>query len=459
MRNTEKGLLTAIALCILLASLGTSIVNISLPSLTTFFSASFRFVQWVVIAYLLAITVSVAIAGKLADEYGYRKSLLFGIAVFTLSSLLSTFVPTILLMIVLRLFQGMGAAVLSTVGMAIVKNNTEKEKIGTAMGLLGTMSAIGTAMGPSVGGLLLSNFGWPSIFLILAFLGGIAFLLGLLFIKKEKSISKTGQKIYFTDVILLSLSIGTYALAMTIGKDHFSIYTLALLLFSAFSGWSFFSVQRRRMPPLIDTGILKNKPLVGSLLKNFVVSNVMMATLIVGPFFLTSGLGLSETEVGWAMSVGPLISILTGIPSGKIVDKAGTELIMKISLFLLLTGTLCLALLPQIWGWAGYISSIVLLTPGYQLFQAANNTSVMSAAGEKQGGVVSGILNLSRNTGLVTGASLMGALFSISSKNAPGVTNIPDTMFFALKVVFLVASLFILPVLITTFSKNTKVSM
>lgn len=459
MKYNDRGLLAAISLCVLLASLGTSIVNIALPSLTITFSASFQSVQWVVIAYLLTITAFVAIAGKLADQYGYQNTLLAGIIAFTFSSLVAAFVSSIGLLIVMRALQGTGAAVLSAVSMAMVKRNITKEKTGTAMGLLGTMSALGTALGPSAGGLLLSRFRWPSIFVVLTILGIAAFFLAIRFIKKEKPICKPEQRIHFADILLLSLSVGSYALAMTINKERFSIQTLLLLLVSLLLGMLFFSVQKQRTHPLIDAGISKNKLLMGSLRRNLVVSCLMMTTLIVGPFFLASGLGFSSSVVGGIMSIGPVISILTGVPSGKIVDKIGDKLTMKISLVLLLTGALCLAMLPGIFGWIGYAGGIVLLTPGYQLFQSANNTSVMSAAGEKQLGAVSGVLNLSRNIGLITGASLMSALFMMAAKHSPEAVTQSGKMLFGLKITFLFASFLLMLLLLKTLVHEHRLNI
>ncbi|MDR6462691.1 MULTISPECIES: MFS transporter [Chryseobacterium] len=457
MKYTDKGLLTTISLCILLASLGTSIVNIALPSLTAFFAASFQAIQWVVIAYLLTITAFVAIAGKLADQHGHEKTLLFGIVVFTLSSLASAYVSNIWLLIVMRAIQGVGAAILLTVSMAMVKRNIAKERTGTAMGILGTMSAIGTAIGPSAGGLLLSHFGWPSIFLLLTFLGITVFFLAKRFLTKEEPIYRSGQ-IHFADMLLLSFTVGTYALAMTISKESFNIYTLLLFLVSLLLGMLFFLVQKRRTHRLIDVSITKNKLLISSLLRNLIVSCLMMTTLIVGPFFLASGLGFSNDVVGGIMSIGPMISIFTGIPSGKIVDNIGTELTMNTSLIILLAGTLCLALLPGIFGWVGYVIGIILLTPGYQLFQAANNTSIMSTVGEKQTGAVSGILNLSRNIGLITGASLMGTLFMKATESAPEAASQSERMFFGLQITFLFVAFLLIPLILKSLVHKYKLN-
>lgn len=114
------------------------------------------------------------------------------------------------------------------------------------------------------------------------------------------------------------------------------------------------------------------------------------------------------------MSVGPIVSALTGIPSGRIVDYFGASKIVITGLLIMVLGAFALAILPNYYGVVGYIIALSILTPGYQLFQAANNTSVMMDANKDQRGLISGVLNLSRNLGLITGASVMGALFAFA---------------------------------------------
>jgi MFS family permease len=142
---------------------------------------------------------------------------------------------------------------------------------------------------------------------------------------------------------------------------------------------------------------------------------VMMATLVVGPFYLAHGLGLNAALVGIVMSIGPVISILSGVPAGRMVDRMGAPLMTIAGLIAIAAGAFALAALPAMFGMAGYIAAIFILTPGYQLFQAANNTAVMTDIPSDQRGVISGMLNLSRNLGLMTGASAMGAVFVFAS--------------------------------------------
>src|ERR1700710_1407408 len=169
--------LASLSLSMLLSSLGTSIANVGLPTLAQAFSASFQNVQWVVLAYLLASTTLIVSVGRLGDITGRRRLLLAGIILFTAASGLSGAAPTLWLLIAARAAQGLGAAIMMALTMAFVSDTVPKEKTGSAMGLLGTMSAIGTALGPSLGGVLIAGPGWRAIFLVNLPLGILTFVL------------------------------------------------------------------------------------------------------------------------------------------------------------------------------------------------------------------------------------------------------------------------------------------
>jgi MFS family permease len=161
--------------------------------------------------------------------------------------------------------------------------------------------------------------------------------------------------------------------------------------------------------------MFRNPVLSAGLAMSVLVMTVMMATLVVGPFYLSQALGLDAAVVGLVMSAGPLISALSGVPAGRIVDRLGAPFMIIAGLAAMAAGSFALSVLPAMFGVAGYIAAIVVLTPGYQLFQAANNTSVMMDVNPDRRGVVSGMLNLSRNLGLITGTSVMGAVFALAS--------------------------------------------
>jgi MFS family permease len=177
------------------------------------------------------------------------------------------------------------------------------------------------------------------------------------------------------------------------------------------------------------------------------VSTVMMATLVVGPFYLSHGLGLDAARAGLALSVGPLAAALAGLPAGRLVDRFGAARMVTIGLVAMAAGAGVLGLLPAIHGVVGYLAPIIVVTLGYALFQTANNTAVMAGVGTEQRGVISGLLNLSRSLGLITGASAMGAVFAFATGAADITLADPEAVVAGMRVTLGVAAMLIVAAL------------
>lgn len=435
--------LSALALSTLLASLGTSIANVALPSLVAAFGATFQQVQWVVLAYLLVITVMSVGVGRLGDILGHRRLLLAGIVLFTLASIVCGLAPSLWVLIAARAVQGLGAAILMALSVALVGGTVAREKTGSVMGLFGTVSAIGTTLGPSLGGVLLAGPGWRAVFLVMVPLGLLNFFLARAFVRADgtrQDAVRPGFDVPGT--LLLAGTVALYALAMTLGRGSFDMFNVVLLALAACGAVIFVVVEARSATPLVRLATLRDPAFSTGLVLNVIVASVMMATLVVGPFYLSGGLGFSAAWVGAVMSIGPVISAFTGIPSGRIVDRYGASSMMMVGLVGLAAGAFALSILPTLLGLAGYIAAIAVLTPSYQLFQAANNTAVMKDVPQQQRGVTSGMLGLSRNLGLVTGASVMGAIFAFAAGMNVGMNGsamAPDAVATGLSATFLVA--------------------
>jgi EmrB/QacA subfamily drug resistance transporter len=425
----------------LLSALGTSIANVALPTLAQALSASFQDVQWVVLTYLLAVTALVVSAGRLGDIVGRRRLLLAGIGLFTTASLFCGVAPTLWLLLAARAAQGLGAAVMMALTMAYVGETVPKAKTGSAMGLLGTMSAVGTALGPSLGGVLISGFGWRAIFLVNVPLGVLTFLLAYRTLPGDRTASAAGRARFDTiGTLLLALTLAAYALAMTVGRGTFGALNLTLLAAAAFGAGLFVLAEAKGSSPLIHMEMFRNPVLSAGLAMSTLVMTVMMATLVVGPFYLARGLGLDAALVGLVMSTGPLVAALTGVPAGRLVDRFGAGHMTKVGLVLAAAGSFALSIIPAAFGIPGYVASLVIVTAGYALFQAANNTAVMTDVSQDERGVVSGMLNLSRNLGLITGASVMGAVFALAS-GVIDITTVPaDAVATGMRVTFLLAA-------------------
>ncbi|MEB4614733.1 MFS transporter [Leucobacter sp. M11] len=372
-RPTPRGTsVFGLAATTLLAALGTSVANVALPTLATAFAAPEHLVQWVVLAYLLAMTLSALLVGRLGDRLGRYRVLVAGLGLFLVATLAAACSPSLGWLVAARAVQGIAGAALVSLPIAIVRDRTAAGRTGAAMGALGSSAAIGTALGPAGGGLLLSAFGWPALFVAM-------------------------------------LPIGLLALAL-LWRERPAPETVAARLPSTPR-----NTHDRRSP-------LSAGPLRRGLSMNLLVSAVMMSTLVVGPFYLTSGLGMTPATVGLTLAIGPLAAAASGWLAGRLVDRSGTARSTRQGLTIMLAGIVLLATAPVWFGVGGYALALIVLTPGYQLFLAANNTGVMAAAGSAQRGYLSGALSLSRNLGFLAGASLLGGLYALAQEHAETTT-------------------------------------
>ncbi|RAI44835.1 MFS transporter [Rhodoplanes roseus] len=439
-----RGALAALSLAMLLSSLGTSVANVALPTLADSFAASFQDVQWVVLAYLLAITTLIVGAGRLGDMIGRRRLLLGGLVVFMAASVLCGLAPSLGLLIVARAGQGLGAAVMMALAIALVGETVPKDRTGSAMGLLGTMSAIGTALGPSLGGVLIAGFGWRSIFLVGVPLSLLALALAHRHLPADRPRTTADRGPFdAAGTMLLTATLAAYALATTVGRGPFGLSSAVLLAAAGVGLVLFVRVEARAASPLIRLAMFRDPVLSAGLGSNAVVSTVMMATLVVGPFYLARAIGLDAALVGLVLSVGPLVAALTGVPAGRVVDRFGPSGAVLAGLAAIAAGSVALAMMPLRFGVFGYVAGIGVATAGYALFQAANNTAVMTDVGPDRRGVVSGMLTLSRNLGLITGASVMGAVFALSSGATHVATVNPEAVATGFRFTFLIAAMLI----------------
>lgn len=459
-KSASRLALASLSLSMLLSSLGTSSTNVALPALADAMNVSFQSAQWVVLAYLLSMTSLIVSVGKLGDVMGRKRLLLAGIGLFTAASALAAIAPAFPVLLAARALQGLGAAVMMALTVALASETASPEKTGSAMGLLGTMSAVGTALGPSLGGILLAFSGWPAIFAMNIPLGAASFALAFASLPRDEiARSKPGegwiQRFDIAGTVILAASLVAYGLAMTWGRGHFGLVNIALLLAALAGTFVFVRVEQSSRAPLIRLDMLQANALGRNLVVNGLVSTVMMATLVVGPFYLSLALGLGPAAVGLTMSIGPVLSALTGILAGQSVDRLGTGPVLVIGLLMMAAGTCALAILPPLTGLVGYIAAIAMLTPGYQLFQAANNTGVMRPVKSDGKGVVSGMLSLSRNLGLVTGTTVMGAVFALGVGSSALATALPAEIARGLELTFAIATLLVLTGLaITRKSSN-----
>ncbi len=209
---------------------------------------------------------------------------------------------------------------------------------------------------------------------------------------------------------------------------------------------------------MLPLALLRMPTLRAGLATSVLVSTVIMATMVVGPFHLSRALGLDAAWVGLALSVGPVVVALTAVPAGRIADRFGAQRTTTGGLVAMAAGCGLLALLPAPQGIAGYVVPIVVVTAGYALFQTANNTAVMAEVGAGERGVISGMLNLSRNLGLITGASVLGAVFACASATTDIGAASPEAVATGMRITFAVAAVLIVVALLIAAGAHRRAS-
>lgn len=188
---------------------------------------------------------------------------------------------------------------------------------------------------------------------------------------------------------------------------------LGLCVVSALGFAAFVRTEARAQAPLVRLDLLRDRTLGTGLASLMLVSAIVMATLVVGPFYLNRVLGLDPVETGMVMSVGPAVAAVTGVPAGRLVDRTGPFPVIVGGLLSVMLGALLLTFLPGPCGTGGYAASLVVLTFGYATFQAANMTAIMQTTASEHRGVTSALVGLARNIGLICGASAMAAVYAM----------------------------------------------
>lgn len=453
--------IAGISISLFMMNLDTSIVSIGLPTMIKSLKTTFASAQWFVLAYLLVLTALITAAGRLGDIIGKKKLYLAGIAIFTMASLLCGVSHSATLFILFRGLQGLGASLILALSMAIATELTPKKQLGKIMGVLSTITALGIASGPTIGGILLSTFGWQSMFLVNIPFGIIAYGLGYRYI--ANSTIKKQIPIDLVGIVLLAVTLSSYCFGMTMIETRGlgNPLVLTLLAVTVIGLFTFIQLQKKIAYPLINVAIFKNRLISKNLVTAVLVYTVIITTVILPPFYLSKAANYSLVQVGLIMSFGPLLTVTLSIYAGKIADKYGAKNVMFYAVLTIAIGCFCMSTITPADNIGGYLWRIGIIALGLNFFKTPNNTVVMEVAQADQRGLLSGFLSLSRILGQITGTTVMGVIFAVLSgvSGASKISSSPQAITYGFDKVFLInafiASLAALLIYPGFFKQNT----
>jgi EmrB/QacA subfamily drug resistance transporter len=421
-----------------MGQLDVSIVTLALPHIGADLHVGTGAVQWVALSYLLMLTGTLAAVGQLADRFGRKLLYTYGFAVFTVGSVLCGLAPNLGLLIAARLLQGFGAALLQANSVALIAATLPRRQLARGIGVQGAAQAIGLALGPVLGGLLLALGGWRLIFLVNLPAGLLGLVLGRLLLPRTRfapahrtaRFDRSGAALLAAALAALMLLI---SLAHELLRRPAAGVALAALTAALLCG--LLARERRASAPLLDLQLLRRPALALGLGSAAAAYLVMFGALYVVPYYLAAdhipvalaGLQLAALPVALG-----ILAPLTGRLAGRIDARRGAgsgggagpagglgvRALTGGGLLLTALGLLVLAASHDV---AGRLVGLALAGAGLGAFIPANNAGVMSAASRARAGALSGILNTTRGLGTALGVALASLLYTAVVRSA-GVT-------------------------------------
>lgn len=405
--------LAAVGSGVLISTIDGSIVNISLNTLVDVFNTSLSAVEWVVLSYLLTLTCLLLSMGRLGDIVGKRRVYLVGFVIFTVASALCGLAPAIGALIGFRVIQAVGAAMIQAVGPALLVVAFPPQERGTALGAIGSIVALGILVGPILGGVLLQNVGWQSIFFVNLPIGILGVWLTLRSLPNDKP-SARDQRFDYAGAGILLVSLASLLVALTEGPlwGWLDGRTLGLLAASLLAAGLFYFWEGRAPAPMVNLAIFRRAAFSYNLLAALILFVALSFNLLLTPIYLQRVRGLDPQTTGLVLISLPIMLSLVSPLSGRLSDRIGPRVLTATGLVVTALGLAGMSLssaTQPLWQMIGFL---MLTGLGIGLFQSPNNSAVMGNAPREALGVAGGLLAVVRTLGQTSGIAIAGAIWA-----------------------------------------------
>ncbi len=401
-----------IALVSIASTLNSSVINVSLPVISVELRAGIGIVEWTIMAFLLAVTSLLMIAGRLGDLLGRRRIYQSGIILFTISSALCGFSSSITMLIVFRILQGIGAALTVAVGPALIGEIFPPDSRGKALGILGTTVSVGLAVGPAVGGIITDYLGWRYIFFLNVPFG----ILAAIMVSRNLNPDKHLKKALFDVPGSITLAAGLLCLLLGLSRGSAwgwnSALILSLLAGSIILLYLFFRIERGLTDPVLDFDLFNNAIFRSATLAGFLAFAALFAQTFLLPFYLIQLRHFPAAHAGLFLMAVPSVMAIVAPTSGALSDKIGTRGLCSVGLFIQGIGFILLGLLGSTSPQSAIVAALLVIGLGIGMFNPPNNSDLLSSVPRERLGNASGMMGLTRTMGMVIGVALSSAIFT-----------------------------------------------
>lgn len=408
-------ILSAVSLGMFMALLDVTIVNIAIPAIISDVHTTVTHVSWVLNAYNLVLAALFLSVGRVSDRFGQKRVFLAGLVLFTLFSLLCGLAPSIGWLIAFRAGQGIGGAALSTVSLAIVLGAFPQRQQGTAVGLWGALGTIAAAVGPTLGGLLVTYASWHWIFFVNIPVGIAALVFALLVIPEHRregakgGIDLPGIAISAIGLLLLTLALIEGSIWGWTSPRILGLFAVAVVSYPLFLWWELHTRE-----PMFPLKLLRIRSFTAANSAMMLIGMAMGGTFLLVVIFLVSVLGYSELKAAMALTVMPLTALLIAPNVGRLTDRFGPRIFAAVGAAFFVLG---LVLLAQLGGSTKLIDvlwRVVFVGAGIGFAMPTLSAAAMGSLPPQVRGVGSGALNTLRQVGFTLGIALLVAIFSHS---------------------------------------------
>jgi EmrB/QacA subfamily drug resistance transporter len=403
--------LLAVCLATFMLLLDITIVNVALPDIAAELHTSFSDLQWVIDAYALMLAALLLTAGSLADLLGRRRVFAFGLASFTVASVLCALAPSALVLILARGAQGIGGAAMFATSLALLAQEFHGRERGTAFGIWGATTGAAVAIGPLVGGALTSGFGWPSIFYLNVPIGITTIAITLR--KLPESRDAQAGAIDWPGLVTFSAALLLLVFALIRGNEAGwgSALIVGMLAASALLLALFIAVERRRERPMFDLTLFRNRTFVGGSIAAFALSASMFAMFLYLTLYLQTILGYGPLETGLRFLPVTALSFVAAAISGKLTARLPARGLLGGGLVLVGIGLLLMRGLDATSDWTALLPGFLVAGIGIGTINPSIANAAIGVVAPARSGMASGISSTFRQVGIATGIAGLGAIF------------------------------------------------
>ena len=402
-----------------LGRLDGTIVNLALPKMISDFSLTVSTAGWIATAYILANAVFVPIWGKLGDTIGRKKVYLTGFVIFIIGSALAGLSWNFPSMIVFRIIQAIAVSADYPSAMAILAVTFPSgRRRAQAMGIWSSAFAAAAVFGPLIGGPLIDNFGWRSVFLINLPVGLIGLAMAWFFVKESKSEQKT-VKFDIWGAVTLGLALSALVLVLDKGYEWGWLSTTSLLCYAGTAGFSaiFYVIEKEHPEPIVDFKFFRNGVFVNTLFNNFVVFMAMMGGILLIPIFAATFLGLGATQTGYLFIPMAAMMLLAAPVGASLTGKVQPRYVIALSTLVAAVGIYMFSFLDPRSTAIDIMLPLMVMAFGMGFGMAQRTNVIASAVPVSEIGIASSVLALVRNISAAFGIALFTTILNNGTVN------------------------------------------